>query len=46
LDTVGNRIIEMTPNGMIDQLMTYGEYIHSSRIKDLREELYGEAVAI
>ncbi len=46
LDTVANRIIEMTPNGMVDQLMTYGEYIHSSRIKGLREELYGEAVAI
>ena len=46
LDTVANRIIEMTPNGMVDQLMTYGEYIHSSRIKTLREELYGEAVAI
>jgi ATPase subunit of ABC transporter with duplicated ATPase domains len=46
LDTVGNRIIEMTPNGMIDQLMTYGEYMHSSRVKALREEMYGEAVAI
>jgi ATPase subunit of ABC transporter with duplicated ATPase domains len=46
LDTVANRIIEMTPNGMVDQLMTYGEYIHSSRIKALREELYGEAVTI
>ena len=46
LDTVANRIIEMTPNGMIDQLMTYGEYIHSNRIKALREELYGEAVAV
>jgi ATPase subunit of ABC transporter with duplicated ATPase domains len=46
LDTVANRIIEMTPNGMVDQLMTYGEYMHSSRIKGLREELYGEAVAI
>jgi ATPase subunit of ABC transporter with duplicated ATPase domains len=46
LDTVGNRIIEMTPNGMIDQLMTYGEYIHSSRVKTLREEMYGEAVTL
>ena len=44
LDTVANRIIEITPNGMIDQLMTYGEYISSSRIKSLREELYGEGV--
>ncbi len=46
LDTVANRIIELTPNGMIDQLMTYGEYIHSSRVKALREEMYGEAVAV
>ena len=46
LDTVANRIIEMTPNGMIDQLMTYGEYIHSNRIKVLREEMYGEAIAV
>lgn len=46
LDTVANRIIEITPNGMIDQLMTYGEYIHSPRIKALREEMYGEEVAV
>jgi ATPase subunit of ABC transporter with duplicated ATPase domains len=43
LDTVGNRIIEITQNGMIDQLMTYGDYIHSDKIKALRGELYGEA---
>lgn len=44
LDTVANRIVELTPNGMIDQLMSYGEYIHSPRIKQLRAEMYGEAV--
>ncbi len=44
LDTVANRIIEITPNGIIDQLMTYGEYINSSRIKTLRAEMYGDAV--
>jgi ATPase subunit of ABC transporter with duplicated ATPase domains len=44
LDTVANRIIELTPNGMIDQLMNYGEYMHSNRVKVLREEMYGEAV--
>lgn len=42
LDTVSTRIIEISPNGMIDQLMTYGEYIHNNRIKTLRTELYGE----
>ena len=46
LDTVANRIVELTPSGMIDQLMTYGEYIHSPRIKQLRAEMYGEAVAV
>ncbi len=44
LDTVANRIIEVTPKGVIDQLMTYGEYIHSDRIKALRHEMYGDMV--
>jgi ATPase subunit of ABC transporter with duplicated ATPase domains len=43
LDSVANRIIEITPNGLIDQLMTYGEYLHSDKIKNLKAELYGEA---
>jgi ATPase subunit of ABC transporter with duplicated ATPase domains len=43
LDTVGNRIIEIGDKGIIDQLMTYGEYIHSSKVKAMRAELYGEA---
>jgi ATPase subunit of ABC transporter with duplicated ATPase domains len=43
LDSVANRIIEITPNGLIDQLMTYGEYLHSDKIKNLKTELYGEA---
>lgn len=46
LDTVANRIIEITPNGVIDQLMTYGEYIHSPRIKALREEMYGDTISV
>ena len=44
LDSVANRIIEITPNGLIDQLMTYGEYLHSDKVKNLKAELYGEAV--
>ena len=44
LDTVANRIIEIAPNGVIDQLMNYGEYLHSNKIKNLRAELYGSAV--
>ncbi len=44
LDTGGNRVIELTPNGIIDQLMTYGEYIRSEKIKALRAEMYGSEV--
>lgn len=34
--TVANRIIELTPNGVIDKLMTYDEYINSETIKEQR----------
>lgn len=42
--TVANRIIEITPAGILDKLMTYDEYISDERVKQQREELY-EAVA-
>ncbi|TCK80979.1 ABC-F family ATP-binding cassette domain-containing protein [Albibacterium bauzanense] len=38
--TVANRIIEITPNGYIDKLMTYDEYIRDEGVKQLQEELY------
>ena len=44
LDTACNRIIELTPFGMIDQLMSYDEYIRSEKVKGLREELYSAVV--
>ena len=44
MQTVANRIIEITPYGMIDQLMAYDEYLADERIKKLREEMYGEPV--
>jgi len=40
VQTVANRIIEFTPNGVIDRLMTYDEYLESSEIKALREKMY------
>ncbi|MBT8231488.1 MAG: ABC-F family ATP-binding cassette domain-containing protein, partial [Saprospiraceae bacterium] len=40
VQTVANRIIEITPNGMIDQLKTLDEYLVDERIKGLREEMY------
>lgn len=41
--TVANRIIEITPNGIIDKLMSYDEYINSETIRKQREELYAMA---
>jgi ATPase subunit of ABC transporter with duplicated ATPase domains len=38
--TVANRIIEITPNGVIDKRMTFDEYIVDERVKAQREELY------
>ena len=38
--TVANRIIEITPNGFIDKLMTYDEYIESDKVAEQKEALY------
>jgi ATPase subunit of ABC transporter with duplicated ATPase domains len=38
--TVANRIIEITPNGFIDKLMTYDEYIENDRVAEQKEALY------
>lgn len=40
IDTVANRIIELTPKGIIDRLMTFDEYVQDERVKGLREEMY------
>ena len=40
VNTVANRIIEITPNGMIDKMMPYDDYIVDSKIAQLQEELY------
>ncbi len=42
IETVANRIIELTPNGIIDKRMEYDEYITSDHIKEMRRRLYGE----
>lgn len=41
IQTVANRIIELTPNGIIDKMMEYDEYIASDHIKELRKKMYG-----
>ncbi|EED29189.1 ATP-binding cassette domain-containing protein [Borreliella garinii] len=42
IDTVANRIIEFTPNGIIDRYMTFSEYVDDAKIRDLRNNLYGD----
>ena len=40
IQTVCNRIIEITPNGMIDKCTEYDEYISNERIQELRNAMY------
>ncbi|AWB45996.1 ABC transporter ATP-binding protein [Paenibacillus sp. CAA11] len=40
VQTIANRIIEITPNGIIDRSMSYDEYLESEEIQNLRKELY------
>ena len=42
IQTVANRIIELTPNGIIDKMMEYDEYITSDHIKELRAKMYNK----
>lgn len=42
IETVANRVIELTPNGVIDKMMEYDEYITSDHIKELRTKMYSE----
>lgn len=42
ISSVCDRIIELTPNGIIDKLMNYDDYITDERIHDLRERLYSK----
>ncbi len=40
MQTVANRIIELTPKGIIDRLMTFDEYLADDRVKQMREDMY------
>jgi ATPase subunit of ABC transporter with duplicated ATPase domains len=40
MQTVANRVIELTPKGIIDRLMTFDEYLEDERVKTLKEEMY------
>lgn len=38
--TVANRILEITPNGVIDRYMTFDEYLEDDKVKELRKKMY------
>ena len=40
MQTVANRVIEITPKGIIDRLMTFDEYLADERVKGLKEDMY------
>ena len=40
LSTVCNRVIELTPKGIIDREMTYDEYLEDKKIKELQKQMY------
>ena len=40
INSLANRVIELTPNGHIDKLITYDEYIHDEHIREIRNKLY------
>ncbi len=40
MQTVANRVIELTPKGIIDRLMTFDEYLADDRVKQMREDMY------
>jgi ATPase subunit of ABC transporter with duplicated ATPase domains len=40
MQTVANRVIEVTPKGIIDRLMTFDEYMADKRVQELRAEMY------
>lgn len=40
VQTIANRIVEITPKGIIDRMMPFDEYLASDKIKGLRDEMY------
>ncbi len=38
--TVGNRVLELTPNGVIDRYMTFDDYLDDTKVKELRQKMY------
>jgi ATPase subunit of ABC transporter with duplicated ATPase domains len=42
--TVGNRVVELTPKGVIDRYTSFDEYMSDAKIKELRQSMYGTTV--
>ncbi|MBF4488181.1 ABC-F family ATP-binding cassette domain-containing protein [Flavobacterium aquidurense] len=40
--TVGNRVVELTPNGAIDRYMTFDEYLDDEKVQELRTKMYAK----
>jgi ATPase subunit of ABC transporter with duplicated ATPase domains len=40
MQTVANRVIELTPKGIIDRLMSFDEYLEDERVRGMRQEMY------
>ncbi|MNW07667.1 ABC transporter ATP-binding protein uup [compost metagenome] len=40
IQTIANRIIEITPNGIIDRVMSYDEYLENEEVQNLRKSMY------
>ena len=40
IQSVSNRVIELTPNGIIDKMMEYNDYIEDPKIQELRDQMY------
>lgn len=40
--TVGNRVLELTPNGVIDRYMTFDDYMEDAKIQELRKKMYAK----
>jgi len=40
ISTIANRIIEITPNGVIDRMMSFDDYLKDEQVKEMRKEFY------
>jgi ATPase subunit of ABC transporter with duplicated ATPase domains len=39
--SIANRVVELTPKGVIDRFMKFDEYMQDDKIKELRNKMYG-----